>query len=85
MDLVKLNQKFLHPLEDESADPSFLRAIIQLTETLHLDTVGEGVETPAQLSDLQVARCGFGQGDFLAKPGPLADVPATIEVASSSR
>jgi diguanylate cyclase (GGDEF)-like protein/PAS domain S-box-containing protein len=85
VDLVKLNQKFLHPLEDEAADPAFLRAIIQLTETLHLDTVGEGVETPAQLSDLQVARCGFGQGDFLAKPGPLADVPATIEVASSSR
>ncbi|NMM24158.1 MAG: EAL domain-containing protein [Phycicoccus sp.] len=85
VDLVKLNQKFLHPLDDESADPAFLRAIIQLTETLHLDTVGEGVETPAQLSDLQVARCGFGQGDFLARPGPLADVPTTIEVASSSK
>jgi diguanylate cyclase (GGDEF)-like protein/PAS domain S-box-containing protein len=85
VDLVKLNQKFLHPLEDDSADPAFLRAIIRLAEALHLDVVCEGVETPAQLSDLQVARCGFGQGDFLARPSPLVDVPATIEVASSSR
>jgi diguanylate cyclase (GGDEF)-like protein/PAS domain S-box-containing protein len=85
VDLVKINQKFLHPLEDDSADPAFLRAIIRFAETLHLDAVCEGIETPGQLSDLQVARCGFGQGDYLAKPGPLADVPATIEVASSSR
>ena len=85
VDLVKINQKFLHPLEDDSSDPAFLRAIIRLAETLHLDAVCEGIETPGQLSDLQVARCGFGQGDFLARPGPLADVPATIEVASSSK
>ena len=75
VDLVKINQKFLHPLEDDSTDPAFLRAIIRLAETLHLDAVCEGIETPGQLSDLQVARCGFGQGDYLARPGPLADVP----------
>lgn len=85
VDLVKISRIFLHPLEDDSADPAFLRAIIGLAETLHLDAVCEGIETPDQLSDLQVARCGFGQGDFLARPGPLADVPATIEVVSSSR
>jgi len=85
VDLVKINQKFLHPLEDDSSDPAFLRAIVRLAETLHLDAVCEGIETPGQLCDLQVARCGFGQGDFLARPGPLADVPATIEVVSSSR
>ena len=85
VDLVKINQKFLHPLEDDSADPAFLRAIIRLAETLHLDSICEGIETPGQLCDLRVARCGFGQGDFLARPGPLVDVPATIEVVSSSR
>jgi FOG: EAL domain len=85
VDLVKISRTFLHPLEDNSADPAFLRAIIGLAETLHLDTICEGVETPDQLSDLQVARCGFGQGDFLARPGPLADVPATIEVARPHR
>ena len=85
VDLVKINQKFLNPLEDDSADPAFLRAIIRLAETLHLDAICEGIETPGQLCDLRVARCGFGQGDFLARVGPLVDVPATIEVASSAR
>jgi len=82
VDMVKINQKFLHPLEDNSADPAFLRAIIRLAETLHLDAICEGIETPGQLSDLRVARCGFGQGDFLARTGPIADVPATIAAAS---
>ena len=85
VDLVKLNQKRLHPPENDSTDPAFLRAIIRLAETLHLDAIGEGIETPGQLSDLQVAGCGFGQGDFLARSGPLVDIPATIEAASSSR
>ncbi len=85
VDMVKINQTFLHPREDNSADPAFLRAIIGLAETLHLDTICEGIETPGQLTDLQVARCGFGQGDLLARPGPPADVPATIEVVSPSR
>ncbi|MHB8273343.1 MAG: putative bifunctional diguanylate cyclase/phosphodiesterase [Dermatophilaceae bacterium] len=85
VDLVKINQTFLHPLEDSSADTAFLRAIIGLAETLHRATICEGIETPGQLSDLQAAGCGFGQGDFLARPGPLADVPATIEVVSPSR
>jgi diguanylate cyclase (GGDEF)-like protein/PAS domain S-box-containing protein len=82
VDMVKIDRTFLRPLEDSSADPAFLRAVIRLAETLNLDSICEGVETADQLSDLQAAGCGYGQGDFLARPGGLADVPATIEVVS---
>jgi diguanylate cyclase (GGDEF)-like protein/PAS domain S-box-containing protein len=80
VDMVKIDQTFLVPSEDSAAEPSFLRAIIRLAETLHLSTVCEGIETPDQLSDLQAAGCGYGQGNLLAKPGPLLDVPASIQV-----
>ena len=82
VDMVKIDQTFLRPLQDTSAEPDFLRAIIRLAETLHLATICEGIETPGQLTDLQAAGCGHGQGYLLARPGPLADVPATVQVAS---
>lgn len=57
--------------------------IIRLADTLHLAAICEGIETPGQLADLQAAGCAYGQGDLLGLPGPLADIPATIELAAS--
>jgi diguanylate cyclase (GGDEF)-like protein len=82
-DMVKIDQIFLHPLQDSSADPDFLPAIIGLAHTLHLATICEGIENHGQLADLQAAGCTAAQGDLLARPGPLLDVPATIQVLTS--
>ncbi|HZW44574.1 MAG TPA: EAL domain-containing protein [Dermatophilaceae bacterium] len=82
VDMVKIDRAFLRPQGDTTAEPAFLRAIIRLGETLHLSTIGAGIETAGQLSELQAAGCGYGQGYLLARPGPLADVPAIIEVVS---
>ena len=80
VDMVKIDQSFLHPLEDDAAGAAFLRAIIRLAETLRLTTIGEGIETSEQLADLQASGCGFGQGYFLARPGPLEEIPVNIAV-----
>ena len=85
VDMVKIDQSFLHPRGDGAPEPDFLRAIVRLAETLHLDTVCEGVETREQLSDLQAARCGHGQGFLLGRPGPLAGFPAAIKVTAHPR
>jgi diguanylate cyclase (GGDEF)-like protein/PAS domain S-box-containing protein len=80
VDIVKIDKTYLGPLPGGAPDPDFLRAIIVLAETLHLATICEGIETSGQLADLQEAGCGFGQGYLLARPGPLADIPATVRV-----
>jgi diguanylate cyclase (GGDEF)-like protein/PAS domain S-box-containing protein len=82
VDMVKIDQTFLGALEDTTVDPAFLRAIVRLAETLHLATICEGIETPDQLCDVQAAGCGYGQGDLLATPGPLADLPAAFDLVS---
>jgi diguanylate cyclase (GGDEF)-like protein/PAS domain S-box-containing protein len=80
VDMVKIDQAFLHPREDNAADPDFLRAIVRLAETLSLVSICEGIETIDQLSDVQAAGCGYGQGQFFAEPGPVMEVPAAFEV-----
>ena len=85
VDMVKIDQTFLSPLQGNTAHPAFLRAIIHLAETVRLVTICEGIENPGQARDLQAAGCGYGQGDFLARPGPLADLPATYELVSRPR
>jgi diguanylate cyclase (GGDEF)-like protein/PAS domain S-box-containing protein len=80
VDIVKIDRTFLGPAQDDRPDPDFLRAIIALARTLHLATICEGVQTHDQLAELRAAGCGYGQGNLLAKPGPLADIPATISV-----
>jgi diguanylate cyclase (GGDEF)-like protein len=82
VDMVKIDQTFLSPIGYHAADPDFLRAIIRLAETLHLVTICEGIETLGHVRDVQAAGCGYGQGDYLAKPGPLADLPATFDCPS---
>ena len=76
--MVKIDQTFLRPVEPGSEDLAFLQAVVRLAETLHLATICEGIETRSQLTDLQSTACGYGQGYFLARPGPLGDIPATI-------
>ncbi len=50
-----------------------MRAVIQLAHGLGMDTVAEGVETPAALVLLRQAGCDAVQGFLFAKPMPADD------------
>ncbi len=78
VDMVKIDQAFVSSVESGVADLAFLQAIIQLAETLHLATIAEGIETATQLGQLQSTACVCGQGFLLARPGPIALIPAKL-------
>ena len=44
------------------------RAIISMSETLHLGTIAEGIESSEQIVMLQGLGCEMGQGYHFAKP-----------------
>jgi predicted signal transduction protein with EAL and GGDEF domain len=50
---------------DETA---LLRSILQLSDTLHLETVAEGIEEARQLTELRASGATMGQGYFFARP-----------------
>ncbi|MDV7392973.1 EAL domain-containing protein, partial [Arthrospira platensis SPKY1] len=65
------------PHEASAADQNtvFVSLILKLAETLNLQVVAEGVETPDQFTLLRQMGCDRFQGYHFGKPAPLP-VPA---------
>jgi diguanylate cyclase (GGDEF)-like protein/PAS domain S-box-containing protein len=69
IDVLKIDKSFVDGLGDEGSDAfALVRAIIELARTLRLTTVGEGIESADQLTELQLAGCDLGQGYLFSRP-----------------
>jgi len=67
IDIIKIDKSFVDRLTPEQESP-LVRTVLQIGQSLGLDTVVEGIETEHQLSRLQDLGCAKGQGYLLAKP-----------------
>ncbi|MFI5838937.1 putative bifunctional diguanylate cyclase/phosphodiesterase [Catenuloplanes sp. NPDC051500] len=70
VDILKLDRCFVSELNGEAAGSAVAEAVIRLGQILHLDTVAEGIETPAQATELTLLGCRTGQGFHYARPMP---------------
>ncbi len=68
LDKLKIDQSFIKSLPDDEEDIAIVRAIIALAQSLHLNTIAEGVETQAQKDFMVENGCVNIQGYFYAKP-----------------
>ncbi|SDN98705.1 bifunctional diguanylate cyclase/phosphodiesterase [Geodermatophilus sp. DSM 45219] len=78
VDVLKVDRSFL---EDLSVDPqadAVVRAIVELSHTMGLTVVAEGVETPEQLATLAAIGCDASQGYLIARPMPAGSVPGHL-------
>jgi diguanylate cyclase (GGDEF)-like protein len=94
IDALKIPKPFVDGVDDDEGDRSFVRMIVQLAESLGVDVVAEGIESPGQLASLHELGCGFGQGFYLGRPreasahyriellNPGADLARPLAVAS---
>ncbi len=78
VDVLKIDRSFL---EDLSVDPqaaAVVEAIVQLSHTMRLTVVAEGVETGEQLARLGSMGCDASQGYLIARPMPAEAVPGYL-------
>ncbi len=67
-DTVKLDRSFVKDIPVDGESTAIVKAMIQLSAALKLNTVGEGVENEQQRDCLKENGCVYGQGYLWAKP-----------------
>jgi EAL domain-containing protein (putative c-di-GMP-specific phosphodiesterase class I) len=77
VNILKIDRSFVERLDQGTDGLAIVSAVIAMASALRIRTVGEGIETQAQLSQLTSLGCDFGQGFLLARP---AD-PTTLREA----
>lgn len=68
IDVLKIDQSFMRGVPADQEDNSIVRAVIGIAQTLELDLVAEGVETPQQVEFLRALNCEVAQGYLYARP-----------------
>jgi diguanylate cyclase (GGDEF)-like protein/PAS domain S-box-containing protein len=74
---IKIDRSFIKDLATEPDDLAITVSIIELSRSLGIRTIAEGVETPQQLALLRERGCWAGQGYLWAPALPL---PALVDL-----
>lgn len=97
VDALKIDRSFISGMPTSEESAAIVHSLIQLGKTLGLETLGEGIEEPDQLLQLQQEHCDFGQGFLLSRPldvenmnrffqqGQAFEQPARVNSASLPR
>ena len=79
VDKLKIDRSFVAAAPADASAAAIVRAVINLAQSMGLDIVAEGVETPAQLAFLQAAGCAAFQGFLSGVVGPADALPAHVQ------
>lgn len=70
LDTLKIDRSFINQMGAHGKDSEIVGTIVSLAHHLKLDVIAEGVETAAQLAQLQALGCEYGQGYYFSRPVP---------------
>lgn len=78
---VKIDRSFITEIDKNDEDYAISKAIIDLTHSLGLEVVAEGVETEPALKILMGLGCDYAQGYLFSRPLPEEKIlPAILEI-----
>ena len=77
-DELKIDRMLVRDCATSEVDAALVETIVGLGRRLGLSVVAEGIETAAALRTVQTMGCDHGQGFFIDRPLPAAEVPAAV-------
>ena len=77
--ILKIDQSFVRDMQTDSASLAIVTSIINLAESLGMDTIAEGVETADDYALLESQGCRLMQGYYFSKPLPSAQFEVWLE------
>jgi EAL domain-containing protein (putative c-di-GMP-specific phosphodiesterase class I) len=78
VDILKIDQSFLHRMRQGSHDGALVRTIVTLARMLSLRTIAEGVEDLNQQSQLLELGCDSAQGFLFGRPMSVPEIDALL-------
>ena len=82
IDVLKIDKSFIDRVSTHDQDATLTQAIIDMSRTMSLVTVAEGVEELDQAIWLTAAGCTLGQGYFWSRPVGITQATELSEVGS---
>jgi len=71
IDILKIDKAFIDEIQQNNNELALCKAITQMSKTLGMEVVAEGVETAEQAALLSSLGVDYCQGYFFSKPLPL--------------
>jgi len=81
---LKIDQAFIRDLHETSEDAMIVRSTIEMSHSLGLTVVAEGVELQRSLDLLERWNCDSVQGYLISRPLPVQAFEAWMQRPSSS-
>ena len=78
INILKIDKSFVQVVATDDASPVLARAIIALADSLHLQSIAEGVEREDQVAELVSMGCRLAQGHLYSRPLPPGDMDSLL-------
>lgn len=82
-DIIKLDASLTHDIDDDAHQRALSYSLSSFAQAVGASVVAEGIETPGELAALRFLGVPYGQGRYLAAPGPLGAALVTRELNPS--
>ncbi|WP_245606915.1 sensor domain-containing protein [Simplicispira psychrophila] len=79
IDVLKIDQSFIREIPQSADDMAISAAIIAMGQSMGLEVLAEGVETPEQLAFLRARGCHSYQGYLRSRPLPAAEFAVLLQ------
>ena len=84
-DVVKIDRSFIAKLEGSEHTQKIVRSVVDMSASLDLQCIAEGIETPEQLRIVRELGCELGQGYLFARPLQPAEIAPLLDSAKKEQ
>ena len=78
-DVIKIDRSFVAHLAESEHTQKIVGSVLHMARSLDLQSIGEGIETHAQLELVRALGCDLGQGFLFSRPVPAEQVTVMVE------